>query len=78
MFKEGARLLGLKNLYNFYPYCLRSEFITRLANNKSVNNEERMKLARHTTVQASAAYQKRSSVSKMSELKALGIFTKYV
>ena len=75
MFKEGARILGLKNPNDFYPHCLRSEFITRLANNRSVNDKERMRSARHSTVQASAAYQNRSSVSEMNKLPALGIIS---
>ena len=75
MFKEGARILGLKNPNDFYPHCLRAEFITRLANDGSVNDEERMRSARHSTVQASAAYQNRSSVSEMNKLTALGIIS---
>ena len=73
MFKEGARILGLKNPSDFYPHSLRLEFITRLANDSSVNDEERMRSARHNSVQASEVYQKRSSVSEMSKLKALGV-----
>ena len=75
MFKEGARILGLKNPNDFYPHCLQAEFITRLANDGSVNDEERMRSARHSTVQASAAYQNRSSVSEMNKLHALGIIS---
>ena len=73
MFKEGARILGLKNPNDFYPHCLQSEFITRLANDGSVNDKERMPLARHSTVKASTTYQNRTSVSKMNKLTALGI-----
>lgn len=72
-FKEGARILGLKNPSDFYPHSLRSEFITRLANDPSVNDAERMRSSRHSSVQASAVYQKRSSVSEMNKLKALGV-----
>ena len=75
MFKEGAQILGLKKPNNFYPHCLQSEFITRIAKNGSVNDKERMRSARHSTVQASAAYQNRSSVSEMSKLHALGIIS---
>ena len=73
MFKEGAQILGLKNPNDFYPHCLRSEFIIRLANDRSLNDKETMHSARHSTVQASAAYQNRSSVSEMNKLTALGI-----
>lgn len=67
--------MGLKNPNDFYPHCLRSEFITRLANDGSVNDEERMRSARHSTVQASVAYQNRSFVSEMNKLTALGIMS---
>ena len=75
MFKDGAQIFGLKNPNDFYPHCLRSEFITRLAKDGSVNDEEKMRSARHSTVQASAACQNRSSVSKMNKLTALGIIS---
>ena len=56
-----------------WPSLATSAVTSRLANDSSVNDVERMRAARHSSVQASAAYVKRSSVSEMSKLAALGV-----
>ena len=53
------------------PHALRAIYITKLANDPSVNIEETMTAACHSPVAASAIYQQRSLVSKANTINAL-------
>ena len=62
--------MGVSN--NFLrSHALRGEFITRLANDDSVNAQETMSAARHRSITASSAYQKTSKKSESNRFGAL-------
>ena len=73
MFKAGAVILGLPNPEMFSPHSLRAYFVTSLANDSGVSDQERMTASRHSSVAASAIYQVRNSTSEVNRFSALGI-----
>ena len=73
MFKAGAVILGLPNPEMFSPHSLRAYFVTSLANDSGVSDQERMSASRHSSVAASAIYQCRSSISNVKRFSTLGM-----
>ena len=65
--------MGLADWQNFQPHSLRALFTTRLSNDKSVNDQERMVSCRHTSVAANAIYQEADITSEANKFAALGI-----
>ena len=73
VFKAGAVILGLPNPETFSPHSLRAYFVTSLANDSGVSDQERMTASRHSSVAASAIYQVRNNTSEVNRFSALGI-----
>ena len=72
MFKEGAKLLGLKDPEEFGGHGLRRFFLSKLYNNPEVSNVEAMSAARHNSVAASITYIERNTESEAGRFRALG------
>ena len=72
LFKDGAKILGLKNPEEFGMHSLRAYCITTMANSEDVSLEECMNVARHSSVAANVIYQERSSTSEGNRMKATG------
>jgi hypothetical protein len=68
---QGADILGIPR--NFRPHSLRAVGVTKLANSRGVSDAERCRAARHSTVNASRAYQTVDGRSEASRLLALGV-----
>ena len=59
-FQFAFKLFGISNWETIRPNALRSVFITKLANDPSINIEETMAAARHGSVAASIVYWERT------------------
>ena len=70
-FQFAFKLFGISNWETICPNALRSVFITKLANDPSINIEETMAAARHNSVAASVVYQERSLVSEGNRINCL-------
>ena len=70
LFQKGAKLLGMSTK-QFCPHSLRSLFITKMVNDKRVSNEESMKAARHSSVDAHLGYQELGKVSEGNRIQCL-------
>jgi hypothetical protein len=68
---QGAKIMGIPP--NFRLHALRAVGVTKLANDSSISDAERCRAARHTTVNASRAYQTVDGRSEANRLKALGV-----
>ena len=72
IFKKIGEDAGLVDLLHFLGHSLRKLFITALANNPNVSLAEAMTAARHMSVSASQAYQRRNGLSKAARFNAIG------
>ena len=70
-FREAFKFMGFDNWESLRPHALRSLFCDTLANDPSVNCEEMMAAARHNSISASAAYQRRTHRSETNRINAL-------
>ena len=70
LFQKGAKLLGMSTK-QFCPHSLRSLFITNMVNDERVSNEESMKAARHSSVDAHLGYQELGKVSEGNRIQCL-------
>ena len=70
-FQFAFKLFGISNWETIRPNALRSVFITKLANDPSINIEETMAAARHNSVAASAVYHERSLMSEGNRINCL-------
>jgi hypothetical protein len=68
---QGADILGIPR--NFRPHSLRAVGVTKLANSRGVSDAERCCTARHSTVNASRAYQTVDGRSEAGHLLAFGV-----
>jgi hypothetical protein len=68
---QGADILGIPR--NFRPHSLQAVGVTKLANSRGVSDAEHCRAARHSTVNASRAYQTVDGRSEASRLLALGV-----
>lgn len=59
-FKAGAVILGLPNPQMFSPHSLRAYFVTSLANDSGVSDQERIADSRHSSVAAITIQYQRS------------------
>ena len=73
LFKKGAAILGLEDPDQFYPHSLRAMFITSLANDPAMNQQEIMASARHSSFTSSASYMVSDGQSETCKFNALGM-----
>ena len=70
MHKEAAAMLGVTST-DFSGHAWRRLFVTTLVNDPSVNTEEALAAARHSSVASQRTYMRRDKVSEANRFKAL-------
>ena len=71
LFRQAFKKMGVSNWETLCMHSLCAVFITKLANDPSVNLKEVMHYSCHTSVSASATYQKTSVTSECNRLRCL-------
>ena len=71
MIREGYAILGIARWATLRPHCLRQHFTSILANDKSINDAEKLAACRHNSIKTNQKYQHRGQDQECRRLNAL-------